>query len=66
MPQAKKAAMRAVELDDSLAEAHCALALATLFHDFDVPTARQEFRRAMKLNPKYPQAAAWYALFILS
>ncbi len=66
MPQAKDAATRAVQLDDSLAEAHCALALATLMHDFDVPTARREFRRAMELNPKYPQATAWYALFVLA
>ena len=54
MPQAKEAATRAVQLDDSLAETHCALALATLMHDFDVPTARQEFLRAIELNPKYP------------
>ena len=66
MPQAKEAATRAVQLDDSLAEAHCALAMAALMHDFDVPTARREFLRAMELNPKYPQAAAWYALFVLS
>ena len=66
MPQAKEAAARAVDLDDSLAEAHCALALAALLHDFDVPTARREFLRAMELNPKYPQAAAWFALFVLS
>ena len=65
MPQAKEAATRAVQLDDSLAEAHCALALASLLHDFDVPTARREFLRAMELNPKYPQATAWYALFVL-
>ena len=58
MPQAKAAATRAVQLDDSLAEAHCALAQATLFHDFDVPTARREFLRSMTLNPKYPQAVA--------
>ena len=66
MPQAKEAATRAVELDDSLAEAHCALALATLMHDFDVPMARREFLRSMELNPKYPQAAAWFAMFVLA
>ena len=66
MPQAKEAAARAVQLDDSLAEAHAALAMATLMHDFDVATARQEFLRAMELNPKYPQAPAWYALLVLS
>ena len=66
MPQAKEAATRAVQLDDSLAESHCSLALAALLHDFDVATARREFRRAMKLNPKFPQATAWYATFVLS
>ena len=66
MPQAKAAATRAVELDDSLAEAHCALAMAALLHDFDVPTARRAFLRALELNPRYPQAAAWYALFVLA
>ena len=66
MPQAKEAATRAVELDDSLAEAHCALALAALLHDFDVPTARLEFLRALELNPKYQQAVAWYAMCVLS
>ena len=66
MPQAMEAATRAVQMDDSLAEAHCALALATLLHDFDVPTARREFLRSMKLDPKYPQAAAWFAMFVLA
>ena len=66
MPQAKEAAERAVRLDDALAEAHCALALATLMHDFDVPTARQEFRRALQVDPKYPQAVAWHAIFFLT
>ena len=66
VPQAKDAATRAVQLDDSLAESHCSRALATLLHDFDVATAKLEFLRAMKLNPKYPQAAAWYALWVLS
>ena len=66
MPQAMAAARRAVQLDDSLAEAHCALGLAALLHDFDLPTARQELLRALELNPRYPQAAAWYGLFILS
>ena len=66
MPQAKEAALRAVQLDTSLAEAHCALAMATLLHDFDLPAARREFLRALELNPKYAQAAAWYSMFVLS
>ena len=66
MPQAMEAATRAVQIDDSLAEAHCALGMTALMRDFDVPTARREFRRAMELNPKYQQAAAWYAAFVRS
>ena len=66
MSQAKEAAARAVRLDDSLAEAHCARALAVLLGEFDVPMARQEFLRAIELNPKYPQATASYALHVLT
>ena len=40
--------------------------MAALVHDFDVPTARRKFLRAMELNPKYPHAAAWYAVFVRS
>ena len=66
MPQAKAAATRAVKIDDSLAEAHCALGVTALTGDFDVPAARRELRRAMELNPNYPQATAWYAMFVLA
>ena len=66
MPQAKAAATRAAQIDDSLAEAHCALGITALMGDFDVPTARRELRRALELNPKYHQAAAWYAMFVRS
>ena len=59
-------AARAVQIDDSLAEAHCALGVTALMGDFDVPAARRELRRAMELNPKYPQATAWFALFVLA
>ena len=66
MPQAKEAAVRAVHLDGSLAEAHGALGGAMLMHDFDVDAAEQAFQRALELNPGYIQAHAWYALFVLS
>ena len=66
MPHAKEAAVRAVELDGSLAEAHGALAGALLFHDFDVDAATREFERAIELNPDDIQARAWYAMFVLS
>jgi eukaryotic-like serine/threonine-protein kinase len=50
LPQAKAAAEKALELDDSLAEAHAALAYATFF-DWDWPGAEREFKRAIELNP---------------
>jgi eukaryotic-like serine/threonine-protein kinase len=50
LPKAKAAAMKALELDDTLAEAHAALAYATFF-DWDWPTAEREFKRAIELNP---------------
>ncbi len=49
-PQAKAAARKALELDDTLAEAHAALAYATFF-DWDWPSAEREFKRAIELNP---------------
>jgi adenylate cyclase len=65
MPRALEAARRALQLDPDLAEAHSALACATLLYDLDYDLAEQEFKRALELNPKYPQARAWYGLFLL-
>ena len=65
MPNAKEAATRATELDPSLAEAHNALALATMLHDRDWPAAEREFRRSLELNPGYVQAHSWYGIFYL-
>ena len=49
-PKAKAAAMKALELDDTLAEAHVALGYAAFF-DWDWPGAEREFKRAIELNP---------------
>ncbi|HEV8370492.1 MAG TPA: tetratricopeptide repeat protein [Pyrinomonadaceae bacterium] len=65
MPRALEAAQRALQLDPDLAEAHNAFACATLLYDLDYDRAEQEFRRALELNPNYPQARAWYGLFLL-
>ena len=65
MPRALEAARRALELDPDLAEAHSAFACATMLYDLDYDLAEQEFGRALELNPKYPQAVAWYGLFLL-
>jgi TolB-like protein/DNA-binding winged helix-turn-helix (wHTH) protein/Tfp pilus assembly protein PilF len=61
MPKARAAALKALELDDSLAEAHTSLALVAENYDYDWRTAEREFQRAIQLNPEYPTAHQWYA-----
>ena len=51
MPLAKAAALRALELDDSLAEAHTALGSYLIKYEFDLVQSEKEFRRAIELNP---------------
>jgi serine/threonine-protein kinase len=65
MPRGIQAARRAVALDPSLAEAHTALAMASLMGTWNKAEAEREFLRALELNPKYLQARDWYALFYL-
>ncbi len=61
MPQARAAALRALELDERSAEAHTALALIVQNQDWDWQTSEKEFRRAIELNPNYATAHHWYA-----
>jgi TolB-like protein/DNA-binding winged helix-turn-helix (wHTH) protein/Flp pilus assembly protein TadD len=61
MPKARAAALRALEIDDSLPEAHAALALIVQDYDWDWQTADKEYRRAIELNPNYATAHHWYA-----
>jgi tetratricopeptide (TPR) repeat protein len=60
-PRAIAAARKAVALDDSLAEAHRALAFAEMYGSWDFVDAEKEFRLAIALNPGDPQARQWYA-----
>jgi eukaryotic-like serine/threonine-protein kinase len=60
-PQAKAAAMKALQLDDSLAEAHTTLADTYLYFEWDFVKADQEFRRAIVANPNYPTSHQWYS-----
>ena len=64
MPKARAAALRALELDESLAEAHASLALIEENYDYDWPGSEKEFRRAIELNPQYATAHQWYAEFL--
>jgi TolB-like protein len=51
--KAKVLALKALEIDSSLAEAHTSYAFATMFYDFDFATAEREFERSIELNPRY-------------
>ena len=64
--KAKAAAMRAVELDDELAEAHASLAGVKKNYDWDWPAAEREYRRALELNPRYATAHRVYADYLLA
>jgi len=61
MAKAKAAATTALQLDDSLAEAHTSLAFVRMHYEWDWKGAEQEFRRAIELSPNYPTAHHWYA-----
>jgi len=60
-PRALAAARKAVELDDSLADAHRSLAFAEMYGSWEFADAEKEFRRAIELNPTDPQVHLWYA-----
>ncbi|MFN2397197.1 MAG: protein kinase [Gemmatimonadaceae bacterium] len=60
-PKAKQAALRALKLDDELAEAHASLASAMRNYDWDWTGAEKEFRRALELDSEYVTALQWYA-----
>jgi serine/threonine protein kinase/tetratricopeptide (TPR) repeat protein len=64
MPKAKDAAVKALELDNDLSEAHCSLAFMKLFYEWDWPGAEEEFRRAIELNPNYPSAHHFYGIYL--
>jgi TolB-like protein/DNA-binding winged helix-turn-helix (wHTH) protein/Flp pilus assembly protein TadD len=60
-PKAKAAAIKALELDSALGEAHNSLAFCLDGFDWDFDSAGKEFRRAIELNPSYATAHHWYA-----
>jgi eukaryotic-like serine/threonine-protein kinase len=60
-PRAKEAVLKALQLDDTLAEAHTSLAFVMTDYDWDWPGAEREFQRAIGLNPNYAYAHALYA-----
>ena len=65
MAKAKAAAVRSLELDDSLAEAHASMGHVLHNYDWDWAGAEREFKRAIELNPNYSIVHHWYAHLLM-
>ena len=66
MPLAKAAALKALAIDDSLAEAHTSLAHVTANFEWDWPSAERSWKRAIALAPEYATAHQWYGIHYLA
>jgi non-specific serine/threonine protein kinase len=64
-PKAKAAALRALEIDESLADAYAALAVVQTFYEWDRHPAEVLFKRAFELNPNYAWAHNYYGFWLL-
>ena len=64
--RAKSYARKALELDDTLAEAHASLAWSLFIYDWDWDAAAAEFRRAIQIDPQYATARQWYSFLLAS
>jgi serine/threonine protein kinase/tetratricopeptide (TPR) repeat protein len=65
LPKAKEAALKALEIDGMLAEAHASMGMLELAYALDWRSSEKEFRRAIELNPNYATAHHWYAYLLL-
>lgn len=66
MPKALEATRKALELDDTLAEAHSSLAYIKAHYEWDWESAEREFKRALELAPGYAHAHLWYSNYLLA
>lgn len=66
IPKARAAALRAVELDETLAEAHTSVARIRMSFEWDWVGAERGFKRALELNPNYSTARQWYANLLIA
>ena len=65
-PVAERHAVRALELDPTLAEAHASLAYVRFYYHWDWPGAEAAFKRSIELNPRYAVGHQWYSIFLLA
>ena len=65
LSRAKAAALKAIELDDTLGEPHASLAFIAETHEWDWATAEREYKRALALNPGDARAHNWYAGYLM-
>ncbi len=63
-PKAEAAALKALELDDSLGEAHCSLGFSRLLYDWNFPEAERDFKKAIEISPKHPNAHDGYGFYL--
>src|SRR6201998_2884077 len=63
-PKAKQSALKALEIDNSLGQAHTSLAVIESNYDYDWFDAEKEFQRAIELNPNYAPAHYWYGYLL--
>jgi serine/threonine protein kinase/tetratricopeptide (TPR) repeat protein len=63
-PKAKAAAMKALDLDETLGEAHCTLGFFRLLYDWDFTAAEAEFKRAIELSPNFANAWDGYGFYL--
>src|SRR6266513_686492 len=66
MPKAKESAIKALALDNTLAEAHASLAHILMNYDWNWPAAEKEFKRSIELKPDYATGHQWYAIHYLT
>jgi len=66
MSQARAAAGKAIQLDDTLAEAHTSMAFIRMHYDWEFAIAEKEFQHALDLNPSYATAHQWHAVNLLA
>jgi tetratricopeptide (TPR) repeat protein len=66
IPKAREYAQKAIEIDNTKAEAHCALGFIHQYYDWNCIKAEQKYMRAIDLNPAYTPAHYWYSSTLLA